>query len=209
MTITQMPARPNSTPCSPEFSRQRVAVMLAKLWNHYPQEAKSPEAWRTLTEDFLAHLSPYPVAVIERAIERGQREWEFRPPIAKMIDQCNRALRDMPKPQQSNDPDAWKKNTKGGYTSDRRPELARMWLEGRRALVQEAKANGWYFPLWQAVEDGANILAQTEWEQRKNPDWKPPPWHQENLMYDPQRGSWAIFILQEKLARWRGQRVAA
>lgn len=149
----------------------------------------------------MAHLGRYPVAVIERAIERGQREWEYRPTIAHMVEQCDRALRDMPKPARQEEPfDA--KNTKGGYTSWRRVELARAWAESRAKLVNEAKADGWYFALWHCVEDGANILAQTEWEQRQNPSWKPPPWHQENLIFDPSRG-WEIFISQEKLARWR------
>jgi len=209
MTTTETPARPNSTPCSPEFSRQRVAVMLAKLWNHYPQEAKSPEAWKTLTEDYLAHLSPYPVTVIERAIERGQRQpdWKFRPTIAAMIEQCDRALRDMPKPERRSEDEERKRNTLGGYTAWRRQELSKAWLNNNRALVEEAKADGWYFSLWHCVEDGANILAQTEWHQRTNPGWRPPPWHQINVDYDPVRG-WSIFIAPDKLARWRSSKNA-
>lgn len=154
-----------------------------------------------LTEDFLAHLGRYPVAVIERAIERGQREWQYRPSIAHMVEQCDRALRDMPKPERQDAPfDA--KNTLGGYTSWRRVDLARAWGESHAKLVSEAKADGWYFALWNCVEDGANILAQTEWHQRQNPGYRPPPWHQVNVAYDPVRG-WSIHIAADKLTRWR------
>lgn len=205
MTIHRTPPPQGSTPCSPEFSRQRVAAMLAKLWNHYPQEAKSPEAWKTLTEDFLAHLSPYPVVVIERAIERGQREWERRPTIAHMVEQCDRVLRDSPKPAPRGN--HWS-HTLGGYTADRRSVIVAEWLRNRRKLVEEATAGGWIDALRRAVEDGANILAQIEWHRRTQPGWNPAQRYCENLRHDAVRDEWEIFIGHETLTRWRG-RVAA
>lgn len=155
----------------------------------------------------MAHLGRYPVAVIERAIERGQREWERRPTIAHMVEQCDRALRDLPKPERPADGEEWKKNTKGGYAVWRGKELADSWFAANRKLIDEAKSGDWFFSLYQCVKDGASILAQTEWEQRQNPGWRPPPWHQENVAHDPVRG-WVIFIAQDKLARWRNRRAA-
>jgi hypothetical protein len=95
----------------------------------------------------------------------------------------------------------------GGYTAWRRQELAKAWLNNNRALVESVKAAGHISALVRAVEDGANILAQTEWQQRTNPGWSPPPWHQENVGYDPVRG-WSILIPQDKLARWRSTKNA-
>ncbi len=151
----------------------------------------------------MAHLSPYPATVIERAIERGQREWEYRPPIAKMLAACDSVLRDAPKPEPRGDD--WKRNTLGGYTVWRGKELSDAWFSGRQKLSAEAKAAGWWFSLHQAVGDGANILAQTEWQRRQSPEWNPAQRYCENLRHDPVRGEWEIFISQDKLNRWRGR----
>ncbi len=195
-------AERRNLPGSPlPLNHSRLAKMLGQVWLHYPNQELPAEAWKSLSQDFLKALSGYPLPVVERAIDRGLKVWRFRPNVAEMVEQCDRAARDMPRPERQDSPfDA--KNTKGGYTSWRRAELANAWFGGRRALIEEAKDGGWFFSLYSAVQDGANILAQTEWEQRQNPSWRPPPWHQENLLFDPVRG-WEIFISQEKLNRWR------
>jgi hypothetical protein len=195
-----------SLPASPQqLNHSRLVKMLGQVWLHYPNQDLPAEAWKSLSQDFLKALSGYPLPVVERAIDRGLKVWKFRPNVAEMVEQCERALRDMPKPERTDPANDWKKNTLGGYTADRRKVLADNWLRSHRTLIEEAKADGWYFALWHCVEDGANILAQTEWHQRTNPGWRPPPWHQINVDYDPVRG-WSIFIAPDKLARWRSSR---
>lgn len=201
MTIPPTLPPQSSMPCSPEFSRQRVAVMLAKLWNHYPQEAKSPEAWKTLTEDFLAHLGRYPVAVIERAIERGQREWQYRPTIAHMVEQCDRAQKDMPRPERVPEGEDWKKNSIGGYTTARRADLARAWFQSNAALAEKIATKGHGSALVRAVEDGASIVAQTEFQRRADPSWSPARRYCENVAHDPVRG-YQVDPNRERVARW-------
>lgn len=189
------------------LNHSRLAKMLGQVWLHYPNQELPAEAWKSLSQDFLKALSGYPLPVVERAIDKGLKVWRFRPTVAEMVEQCDRAMRDMPKPERPADGEEWKKNTKGGYAVWRGKELADSWFGANRKLIEEAKAGDWFFSLYQCVQDGASILAQTEWEQRQNPGWRPPPWHQENVAHDPVRG-WVIFIAQDKLARWRNRRAA-
>ena len=198
-----------SLPGSPQpLNHSRLVKMLGQVWLHYPNQELPAEAWKSVGQDFLKALSGYPLPVVERAIDRGLKVWKFRPNVAEMVEQCERALRDMPKPERRSEDEEHKRNTLGGYTAWRRQELAKAWMGNNRALVESVKAAGHISALVRAVEDGANILAQTEWQQRTNPGWSPPPWHQEHVGYDPVRG-WSIMSPQDKLARWRGQRVAA
>ena len=178
--------------------------MLARLWNHYTTEAKSPEAWKALTEDYLDHLQGYPAPVIERAIAIGQREWgDFRPTIAKMLKACEQALKQEPQ-QPSREYDG--SNSRGGWIVGRRAELTSGWLNSHAQLAAEARDGGWYIYLRREVEDGANILAQIEWELRNGAEhYRPPVHHTANLFNDPVRG-WQIFIAEQKLARWRAMR---
>lgn len=182
------------------LNHSRLAKMLGQVWLHYPNQELPAEAWKSLSQDFLKALSGYPLPVVERAIDKGLKVWRFRPTVAEMVEQCDRAARDMPRPEPQGED--WKRNTKGGYTVWRRKELADAWFASHRAMIEEAKAGDWFFSLYTEVQDGANIVAQTEWERRQSQSWNPPPWHQANVANDPVRG-WMIFISQDKLNRWR------
>jgi hypothetical protein len=202
-------AGPRSLPGSPQpLNHSRLVKMLGQVWLHYPNQELPAEAWKSVGQDFLKALSGYPIPVVERAIDRGLKVWKFRPNVAEMVEQCNHALRDAPKPERRSEDEEPKRNTLGGYTAWRRQELSKAWLNNNRALVESVKAAGHISALVRAVEDGANILAQTEWQHRTNPGWSPPPWHQEHVGHDPVRG-WSILIPQEKLTRWRGERKPA
>lgn len=195
-----------SPTCSPGSSQpenrletQRKVKLLGRLWVHYPSQDMTPAAWQAVTEDYLKHISHCPASVLEKAIERGQREWNFRPSIAQLLDAVNGIFRDQPKSPQ---PEDWKRQTLGGYTAWRRAELSKGWLSAHRSLVEMVRDNGHISALTRALEDGANIIAQIEWHQRTEPHWKPQRAHQVNVSYDPIRG-WQIDPHHEAMARWQ------
>lgn len=188
--------------CSPESSRletDRKKRLLGRLWLHYPAQDMPPEAWQAITEDFLSQLSHCPAAVLERAIERGQRDWNFRPSIAQLLKAIGQVSRDDPPPAED-----WRAKSLGGYTARRRAELTAAWLRDNAEAVARAKGNGFDWSLLRAVEDGANIVAQTEWQRERDPAWRPARRYCENVSHDPVRG-WQVDPNRERIDRWLKQ----
>lgn len=200
-----LPASP-PPPKNSTLGNSRLAKMLGQVWLHFPGQDLPEEAWTAVGQDFLKALQNYPIPVVERAIERGLRVWKFRPNIAEMVSQCERAREEAGKPPTQGYDGS---KSRGGYTMTRRIELARAWFNAHANLASEAKDGGWYVYLRRDVEDGANILAQIEWDERNNPGSRMPAHHTVNLFNDPVRG-WEIYMVPDKLARWRsGRKVAA
>ncbi len=137
--------------------------------------------------------------MVERAIDKGLKVWRFRPTVAEMVEQCDRAARDMPKPEPQGDD--WKKNSLGGYTTARRAELARAWFRANAITADRIADNGHASALVRAVEDGANIVAQTEYQRRADPGWSPARRYCDNVSHDPVQG-YQIDPNRERMARW-------
>lgn len=66
-------------------TREKLGLMLARLWLHYPSQDMDRDHWRMLTEDYLDTLQGYPLEAIEMGIQVGLRKWKFRPTIAEIV----------------------------------------------------------------------------------------------------------------------------